>query len=502
MSQKNRWNELVAYLAPIADVSGALSLLSWDQETMMPQGGSEPRAHQMGTLSRILHERYTDTRLKDLIDEAKSDVSAETREAYIIRAVERQYVNRTKLPADLVVRRTELSARARESWKAARNADNFELFRPDLEEQVAVAREVAECLGYKDHAYDALIDSFEPGLSYDWISARFDAIRPRLSNLIGRIAGKRREDSNQTEAEAVLVRRVSRNHQLEFGRTMAELVGYKFANGRLDLSAHPFTSGSSYLDVRLTTRVLDTFFPSCLFSCIHEAGHGIHGQNIAPDLYRLPFRYGLALAESQSRFYENVIGRSRVFWEYAFEKMRASVTELSDITLDQWYRGINAVSPSLIRVEADEVTYGMHIMLRFELEFALISGDLKVPDLPAAWNEKMQSYLGIAPESDAKGVLQDIHWSQGAIGYFPDYLLGSMLSSQLWQALQADLPDAETQVRAGSLAEVNAWMRESVQRHGGLYTFAEIAQNATAQPFSAEPYLTYLEEKYWRLYGL
>jgi carboxypeptidase Taq len=320
--------------------------------------------------------------------------------------------------------------------------------------------------------------------------------------LISDISEAKKRDQVFHDAEAALIRAVSSEHQLAFGRAMAELVGYRFENGRLDLSAHPFTSGSSYLDVRLTTRVLDTFFPSCLFSCIHEAGHGIHGQNLSPELYRLPFRYGLALAESQSRFYENVIGRSRAFWEHAFDSMRSTVTEFGDISLDQWYRGINSVAPSLIRVEADEVTYGLHIMLRFELEYALISGELSVNDLPGAWNEKMREYLGIVPESDANGVLQDIHWSQGAIGYFPDYLLGSMLSSQLWTALERDVPEAETQVRAGSLSEINTWMRQRVQQHGGLYTFAEVAQNVTGEPFSADPYLTYLETKYRSLYNL
>jgi len=429
-------------------------------------------------------------------------MEAESRKAFILRAIERQHKNRTKLPAELVVKRTELSARARESWKAARQADDFSRFQPHLEEQVSLAREVAEHLGFDNHPYDALLDSFEPGLTHDWIKARFDEARPRLMRLISEIADAKERDPKLRQAESVLIRNVSREHQLAFGKAMAEFVGYRFENGRLDQSAHPFTSGSSYLDVRLTTRVLDTFFPSCLFSCIHEAGHGIHGQNLSPELYRLPFRYGLALAESQSRFYENIIGRGRAFWEHAFEKMRSSVTEFGDVPLDEWYRGINAVSPSLIRVEADEVTYGMHIMLRFELEYALIAGELSVADLPGAWNEKMQSYLGVAPDSDANGVLQDIHWSQGAIGYFPDYLLGSMMSSQLWQALQVDVPCAHSQVRAGSLSQINSWLKERVQQYGGLYTFAEVSQNATGAQFSAEPYLAYLEDKYRELYQL
>jgi carboxypeptidase Taq len=503
MTQKTTaFQALKNYLAPIADISGALSLLSWDQETMMPAGGSGPRAQQLGTLARILHNKYTDQRLADLLEAADKEAEPESQEALVVRAVRRQYEKRTRLPEEFVVRRTELSARARETWKAARNENRFSDFESDLAEQFALARELADHLGFADDPYDALLDSFEPGLTYNWVKERFDALRPELVNLVAQIMEAKQGNAKFKQAESALVRRVSAEHQISCGQSMAEFVGYRFDNGRLDLSAHPFTSGSSYLDVRLTTRVLQTFFPSCLFSCIHEAGHGIHGQQLNDSLYRLPFRYGLALAESQSRFYENILGRSRAFWKHNYKRMQAAVPEFSDVSEDEWYLGINSVSPSLIRVEADEVTYGMHIMLRFEIEHAVVNGEMAVSDLPAVWNDKMESYLGIKPESDANGVLQDIHWSQGGIGYFPDYLLGSMLSSQLWDALEADLPSAEGDIESGNMKPINAWMRDNVQQHGGLFTFSEACERSTRRSFSAEPYLKYLQDKYGELYGL
>lgn len=495
-------NDLRAFVAPIADLSGAESLLRWDHETMMPRGGSETRAHQMGTIASLIHERYTDPRLADLLDRAADGLAPGSADALIVRALRRQQENRTRIPRDLVVRRTELSARAIEAWKSARAADDFESFAPCLDEQFALAREYAGHLGYERNPYDALLDAFEPGTSYAWIAERFDALQPELRRLIERIGEARAADPSHEAAARTVRRHVDAATQLAVGRAMAEAVGYSFEHGRLDISAHPFTSGSSYRDVRLTTRVEEEYLPGCLFASIHEAGHGIHSQRLDPSLYRLPFRYGLAIAESQSRFYENVIGRSLGFWKHHYPQLQRRVPELSSVDLDTWYRAINAVSPSLIRVEADEVTYGMHIMLRFELENAVINGELTPRELPGAWNDKMEELLGLRPESDANGVLQDIHWSQGGIGYFPDYLLGSMLSSQLWDALERDHPEVPAEIASGSLATANAWMAERVQRHGGLYTFEEIAEHATGAPFSSDAYVTYLKEKFGLIYRL
>ncbi len=509
MNQTAKFGRLRARAARIADLTGAASLLSWDQETLMPSGGTESRAHQLGTLAALVHEHYTDPALGDLLRELGDELgtgdapgAGPTAGALIVRAMLRQHEQRTKIPPELVVRRTELSTRAREAWKAARKADDFNQFAPFLAEQFQLARELAEHLGYDNNPYDALLDQFEPGTSFEWIDTRFRAVTPELQDLIRRIAEAQVADGSHADAAQAAYRSVRAERQLAFSRSMAEAVGYDFAHGRLDSSAHPFTSGASYLDVRITTRVQENYFPSCLFAVIHEAGHGMHGQHLNPELYRFPFRYGLALAESQSRFYENVIGRSRAYWAYHYDDLRKAVPEFADVSSETWYRTINAVHPSLIRVEADEVTYGMHIMLRFDIENAAINNLLKVEDLPGAWNDAMGNYLGVRPDSDANGVLQDIHWSQGGIGYFPDYLLGSMLSSQLWDAVKRAIPDAGEQIRQGDLREINRWMADTVQREGGKLTFAEMAEHATGTAFSSESYLRYLAEKYGEIYHL
>ena len=497
--------ELRARAARIEDLAGASRLLSWDQETVMPAGGTESRAHQLGTLAALTHELYTDPVLGDLLRELSvnpGDEDPAGDNALIVRAMLRQHEQRTRVPAELVVRRTELSAHAKEAWKAARRADDFGQFAPYLKDQFDLSRELAGCLGYESNPYDALLDQFEPGTSFNWIDTRFRGVKPALQDLIRKIADAQAADSSHADAAKSVYGTVSAEKQLSFSRSMAEAVGYDFQRGRLDISAHPFTSGPSYLDVRITTRVEETYFPGCVFAVIHEAGHGVHSQNLKPSLYRYPFRYGLALAESQSRFYENIIGRSRAFWDHHYEDLKAAIPEFADLSIDTWYRAINAVSPSLIRVEADEVTYGMHIMLRFELENAAINGDLEVEDLPAAWNSAMNEYLGVTPDSDAAGVLQDIHWSMGAIGYFPDYLLGSMLSSQLWEAVQRAIPAAQDHVRNGKLGDINGWMAATVQGEGGKFTFAEMAERATGTEFSSESYVRYLTTKYGEIYGL
>lgn len=493
---------LRARVAPIEDLKGAARLLSWDQETMMPAGGTEPRAHQMGTLARIVHGRSTDPALGELLAQCEEEVQPDTQDARIVRALRRQYDQLARVPAELVVKRTELSARAREAWKVGRKNNDFASFAPYLADQFSLAREYAEHLGYRDNPYDALLDAYEPGTSFAWINERFSALKPQLAELIRGIAEAVRSDPSHAQAAEAIHRTVPPETQIAFSRRMAEAVGFDFSHGRLDLSAHPFTSGSSYLDVRLTTRVDESYFPGCLFASIHEAGHGIHSQRLAPELYRLPFRYGLAVAESQSRFYENMVGRSRAFWKHHYEALQDAVPQYAEVDLQTWYRAINAVKPSLIRVEADEVTYGMHIILRFELENAVINGELAPGDLPGEWNARMESYLGVRPPTDSDGVLQDIHWSQGGIGYFPDYLLGSMLSAQLWDGLVADIPQALSQIESGEMTAINAWLDDRVQRHGGCYTFEETARVATGREFSSESYLAHLSSKYGELYGL
>jgi len=500
MNIDTKFQNLTEKAQLISDIGGAASLMGWDQETMMPPGAATNRAQQLGTLARLAHQYYVDPDLGSLLqelNEAMTDRDYDDPRRSVVRVMLREHTQRRRIPGELVGEIAQHSATARETWKEARSKSDFSIFAADLKKQFDLAGRFAEALGYEANPYDALLDRFESGLTYDMINREFSRVKPRLAELIGKI-----NEHGERVTDEVLGRFYPRDAQVAFGTKMAGEMGFDFNRGRLDLSTHPFTSGSSADDVRLTTRVNENYLGDCVMSIIHEAGHGIHFQNLAAEYKSYPFRFGLALAESQSRFYENLIARTREFWAYALSSFKEHFPDAADVAADDLYRAVNQSKPSFIRVDADEVTYGMHIMLRFELENSVVNGQLAVEDLPDEWNKRMESYLGITPPNDAQGVLQDIHWSQGGIGYFPDYLLGSMLSSQLWEALERDLPDAGKRIGRGEFAPLTDWLQEHVQRHGGAFTFPELTERATGTEFSSEPYMRYLESKYGELYEL
>ncbi len=494
--------QLKAHTARIVDLARTVSLLNWDQETTMPPGGVQSRAEQIGTLQGLIHEFYVDEkvgRMLEALEPLLDELPYDSDEAALIRYVRREHHRRTRVPTDLVVEIYRTAGLAKEAWKEARAQDRFGLFEPLLEQIVALLVKKAACFPQFDNPYDALLDEFEPGLSHATIAGVFDALKPRLIALVRGIA------AHQDAVDAsILQREVPAERQIAFGREVVAQMGYDFTRGRLDLSAHPFTSGPGYGDTRITTRVVAGHLPACLMATIHEAGHGMHGQNIHPALRRTPLGLSssLAISESQSRFYENVIGRSRPFWRHFYPKLQAAFAPaLDDVDLETFYRALNVSRPSLIRVEADEVTYGLHIMLRFELENDLINGRVRVADLPQAWNARMEDYLGVVPPNDALGVLQDIHWSQAYIGYFPDYLLGSILAAQLWEKMLAEQPGTLDEIEAGRFEGVLAWTREHVMQHGRKFTFPELADRVVGG-FGSEAYIRYLTAKYGEIYGL
>jgi carboxypeptidase Taq len=368
-----------------------------------------------------------------------------------------------------------------------------------LEKLVDLRRRWAGCFDAYDNPYDALLDWFEPGMTYQGT--------PRCSPgsnlgwwLVSAIA--QRKDAVDASVRMSTCLKTGR---IAYSREVTEALGYDYQRGRLDLSAHPFTTRFSMWDVRITTRLMPDNPMKAIMSSIHEAGHAMHGQAIRPALYRTGLDVGpmQAISESQSRFFENVIGRSLPFWQAMYPTFQRSFAPHFDrVRVEAFYRAINHVEPGLIRVEADEVTYGLHIMLRFELENALMNGQTQVADLPREWNDRMEAYLGIRPSTDSDGVMQDIHWSQGMIGYFPDYLLGSMFSVQLWEAMKAALPDVEAQVARGDFGKVLAWQQEHVMQHGRKFTLPELAEQATHMPLSSEPYVRYLHERYGAIYGV
>lgn len=495
--------KLKTKLAPLNDLNNVIGLLRWDQETMMPPGGAELRASQMTTLGGIQHRMATDEELGSLLEDLNAEIDEwdfDSDEASTVRVNWRDFQKMVRIPTETYMAFLGTAAMATQTWREAREKSDFSLFQPHLEKLLALETELAERLdlGYADR-YDALLDFFETDLTTEYVKGVFDGIKPQLKDLIAAIS----ENADAVDP-SIMARDYDIDTQYDLSKQVAEALGFDFEKGRLDLSTHPFTGGAGFQDVRMTTRISSDKLAECISSTIHETGHAIHAQQVSPALPRLGLMMpGLSTAESQSRFYENHIGLSRAFWSHYFPQYQAAFpAALGDATLDQFYGAINAVQPGFIRIEADEVTYGMHIMLRFELEHALMHGEIEVKDLPEAWNAKMEEYLGITPPDDAHGVLQDVHWSQMPMGYFPTYLLGSIFSAQLWEVMQVDHPDIESEWAQGQFEASTAWLADKVQRHGGKFTLPELVERATGRALSPEPYMSYLTAKYSAIYGL
>ncbi|NBC16524.1 MAG: carboxypeptidase M32 [Bacteroidetes bacterium] len=495
-----QFDHLTTQLGQIEDLRAAAEVLEWDQETYMPDGAAEARAHQIGTLRTMAHELFTEDALGELLDALSDDardLDPLSDEASLVRVTRRDYDKARRIPADLVGAIAAAVARGKQAWRTAREEDDFSIFAPHLERLIDLNIEKAEALGYDDRIYDALLDQYEPGMTTAEVEAVFDDLRPKLVDIVEAIAAQ------EAPPDDVLHRHYDADQQWDFGMQVLRDFGYDFERGRQDLSTHPFTTSFSVSDVRLTTRVNEQFLPAALFGTLHECGHGLYEQGIDPALDRTPLADGTSLGmhESQSRLWENLVGRSRAFWSHYYPTLQTTFPEqLGDVALDAFYRAINRVEPSLIRVEADEVTYNLHIMLRFELEQAMVEQRVAVDDLPALWNAKMDEYLGLRPETDAEGVLQDIHWSLGAIGYFPTYALGNLMSVQIFDAAREALPDLDAQIAEGRFADLHKWLRIHIYQYGRKLQAPDLLERVTSRSLSAEPWLAYVRQKYGALY--
>jgi carboxypeptidase Taq len=476
-----------------------IGLLQWDQETYMPEGAVAERSDQLALLEGQVHERQTSPEMGELIaaGEARSDLD-ETDRAFL-RELRRTYDRETRLPTELVTAIARQASVNHASWVAARKASDFSLFRDDLQETLRLTREKADHLGFGDTRYDPLLDAFEPWMRTAELTAVLDALRGPLVDLLERIAG-----SPVTIDDAVLRRDYDVGAQRAFSDHLLAALGFSSHTGRLDVSAHPFSTTLGAADGRLTTRFHANLLSASVFGTIHECGHGLHGLGVAPELATSALGSGtsLGICESQSRFWENLIGRRRAFWEHFYPELQPRFPALADVGLDQFFRAVNAVQPSLIRVEADEVTYNLHILLRFGLERRLVDGEIEVADLPEAWREESRELLGIVPERDADGVLQDIHWSMFLVGYFPTYSLGNLYSAQFHAAMAREIGDWEEQVRRGEFAQILAWLRERIHRHGRVYSATDVCRQVTGEPLNARHFLDYLEGKFGELYRL
>ena len=497
------YDELVTLLKETALLGSCAHLLGWDEQTNLPPKGAELRAGQMALLAGMVHEQATSPRLGELLDQlAESDAfAAESPEAANIREARRSYERETKLPKRLVEELSRVTTLAQQAWVGARAAKDFAEFLPWLEQVVDLKREEAEAVGYDGGvAYDALLDTYEPAMKTADVQAAFDGMREELVPLVQAIA-----DSGRQPDVSVLKRSYPTDGQREFGRRAATAVGFDFEAGRLDEAAHPFCSGIGPGDCRLTTRYDEQFFPQAFFSTLHEAGHGIYEQGLPHEHHGTPMGHSVSLGihESQSRMWENFVGRSRSFWRHFYEPAQQQFPgALSDVDADTFYAAINDVRPSFIRVEADEVTYNLHIMLRFDLEQPLSSGDLKPADVPGVWNETFERYFGLKPTDDAVGCMQDVHWSAGLIGYFPTYALGNMYAAQFFRQAQADLGDLDEQFAHGEFAPLRDWLRENIHARGQLYRAPRLLEVVTGETLSSRPLTQSLRAKFGPLYGL
>jgi carboxypeptidase Taq len=489
--------------ADIRNVRHAAAILDWDQKTHMPKKANTVRAGQVSSLRKIAHQMFTDDEVGRLLEEAAGEVGSldvDSDEARLVKVLQRDYEKARKLPADFVAEFARTTTEAHRIWAQARQDDNFEHFQPTLEKIVDLCRQQAEYLGYEATLYDALLDNYEPGVKTAQVAGLFDGLREELVPLAKAIF-----EQKDTNSDAPLRRYIPVEQQRQFGMKVVGQMGYDLERGRQDETVHPFCTSFSRNDVRITTRFQDHFLSSALFGTIHEAGHATYEQGISPELDDTLLGGGTSLGvhESQSRLWENIVGRSRGFWEYFYPQLQATVDgRLDDVDLDTFYRAINYVSPSLIRVEADEVTYCLHIMLRFEIEQDLLNGVIAVKDAPEAWNAKMQAYLGITPPDNRNGVLQDIHWSMGILGYFPTYALGTMLSAQLYERALQDHPHIPAEIKTGKFDTLLGWMNTNIHAHGRKFMPTELIQRATGKPLSHRAFMDYLRGKFSRIYDL
>ena len=495
--ESQAYEQFCERIRELSDLGNSAGYLSWDQEVCMPKRGAEARAQALGTLAGIHHEKLTDQGLVDLI-EALQGQDLDDNAAINVREAARTQQRALNLPKELVVELSRTQSLAHEAWVEARSADDFGHFQPWLEKLLELQRRVADAVGYEGSVYNAFLDEYEPHARVEQMGPLLEQLRVRLVPLVGAILDKARG------TDPAFAGHWDVDRQESFGRQVIGDLGFDWDAGRLDVSVHPFCGGAGPHDVRLTTRYQADQLTSSLFGIIHETGHGLYEQGLPGEQAGLPVCESISLGihESQSRMWENMVGRSRPFWQYQLPRLQAVFPELKNVDVEQMYREVNRVEASMIRVEADEVTYNLHILLRFELEQAMVSGEISVADLPGLWNERMESYLGIRPANDAEGVLQDIHWSGGLMGYFPTYTLGNLYAAQFFVQAREDLGDLDEQFDRGDTATLLRWLRENIHSQGRRLTATELVTQVTGRPLGIDDLMNYLEGKFGELYDL
>ena len=497
---KNGMKELLDRWGEYEDLTKAAAVLEWDQETQLPEGGASARGNHVATLASVAHEKIVSPKFRSALRQAGKTARPSAREAAMVREAKRDHGRAAKIPAELVHEVAKAESRGLAAWRKAYATNRWNDFAGNIVDLVRLKRRVAEAVGYRGVPYDALLDAYEPGATVKELDPLLLELKEATVPLVRAIAkSKRRPD------RSILTRKYPAADQIRFGRMVVEAMGFEMDKGRIDLSTHPFCTGFDPGDVRLTTRVNERHLPGCLFGLIHEAGHGLYEQGIDSKLVRTPLGHAVSLGihESQSRLWENVVGRSRAFWRHFLPKLKRVFPEaLGGVSLTDFHFAVNDVTPSFIRVEADEVTYNLHIVLRYEIEKGLLDGSIAPRDLPRVWNAKMKELLGITPKTEKLGVLQDIHWAMGLFGYFPTYSLGNLYSAQIAQKAATDIPDLKKKIESGDLIPLRDWLRRKIHRPGRMYPAADLIRRATGRKPSPQPFIDYVNLKYGELYDL
>lgn len=492
--------ELKEYLKKIEYLNSTISLLHWDSMVNMPKEAMEYRSEMIGYLAGESYKLTTSEKMEALIDSFTGMEDLDLITKAMLENITKEYHKATKIPEAEFVQYEIDKALSQSAWEEGKKKKDFSIFKPHLAKMIAANKKFSEYWGFVDNKYDGLLDLYEPGMTTERLDLVFGELREALVDLLRNI-----QNSDRKTDDAILKGDYSIDSQRKLGEAILEKLGYDFeTRGRIDVSEHPFTTNFGNKDVRITTKYNTTDFRPAIFSLIHEGGHGIYEQNIPDELLGTSLATGASMGmhESQSRFYENVLGKSLEFWIYFYPKFQEAYPELKKVDLRSFYQAINRVEPSLIRIDADELTYSLHVIIRYEMEKLLINGDIPIDDVPRLWNEKYKEYLGVEPENDGEGVLQDVHWSGGDFGYFPTYALGNLYGAQLFHKLKEDLPDWNRQVEGGDFSSITKWLRENVHQYGATFKPAELIRKVTGEELTAKYFVEYLNEKFGKLYGV
>ncbi len=498
MQKDTNYNEYKTKMQKIADVKYASAVLQWDQETYLPVKGNDMRGRQLATLSEIAHDLFIDEKLGETLVELNNSDNLTEKERRNIELTSEDYKRNKKFTGEFVRKMSEAINKSFHAWIQARKENSFTVFQQPLHELIELKKQEADILGYQNHPYDALMNDYDKGLTVAIVDNVFNSLRPQLKNILDTIQSKPQID------DSFLFKHFDKDNQWKFGMELLKRMHFDFEAGRQDISTHPFTTSFNNGDVRLTTRIDENNVSNMAWSCIHEGGHGLYEQGLLADEYGLPLgeACSLSIHESQSRLWENCVGRGLPFWQHNFPMAQSFFPEqLKNISAEQFYKAINKAEPSLIRTEADELTYHFHVMIRYEIEKMLIDGTIKIKDIPAYWNEHYQTYLGVTVPDDLRGCLQDIHWSHGSFGYFATYSLGSMYAAQLYAAIQRSNASIEKEIAEGNNKNVLNWLQKNIYVYGRQFTSEELCTKATGEPLNTTYFIDYATKKYAGIYA-